>query len=146
MIISLLLQTMNLQPLSIFLVKNGQGGDRVLFRYPYKVSAPKKTNKGLDESKNIKPEAGADLSRRNSRFQQKKSRHRYYELQFNVLFSILAPKKLKMDASRVTRLGYFPPKWLLLTSLWWAKNPLAGTRQRGTGLKDWNWIFWNYSH
>ena len=41
---------MKLQPLSIFLVKNGQGGDRVLFRYPYKVSTPKKqsTSNGLE--------------------------------------------------------------------------------------------------
>ena len=33
---------MNFQPLSIFLVKKGQGGDRLLFRYPYKVAPPKK--------------------------------------------------------------------------------------------------------
>ena len=35
-------RSMRLQPLSVFLVKNGQGGDRILFRYPYKVSTPKK--------------------------------------------------------------------------------------------------------
>ena len=35
-------RSMRLQPLSVFLVKNGQGGDRILFRYPYKVSSPKK--------------------------------------------------------------------------------------------------------
>ena len=34
--------SMRLQPISVFLVKNGQGGDRILFRYPYKVSTPKK--------------------------------------------------------------------------------------------------------
>ena len=33
---------MNCTPISIFLVKNGQGGDRVIFRYPFKVAAPKK--------------------------------------------------------------------------------------------------------
>ncbi len=44
---------MNLQPLSIFLVKNGQGGDLVLFRYPYKVAGPKKASSTLEsESRN----------------------------------------------------------------------------------------------
>jgi hypothetical protein len=41
---------------------------------------------------------------------------------------------------RVTRLGYFPPKWLLLTSLWRAKNPLAGTRQISK-----KWLFLAFS-
>ena len=39
---------MNLQPLSIFLVKKGQGGDRLLFRYPYKVAPPKKPSHNLE--------------------------------------------------------------------------------------------------
>jgi len=51
---------MRLQPLSVFLVKNGQGGDRILFRYPYKVSTPKKAtffgnttgNSGANQSNN----------------------------------------------------------------------------------------------
>ena len=39
---------MNFQPLSIFLVKKGQGGDRLLFRYPYKVAPPKKPSHNLE--------------------------------------------------------------------------------------------------
>jgi len=41
----------------------------------------------------------------------------------------------------VTRLGYFPPKWLLLTYLWRAKNPLAGTRQI---CKKWLFLAFSY--
>merc|ERR1712012_307749 len=38
---------MDLQPLSVFLVKNGQGGDRILFRYPYSVIKKERQDKNV---------------------------------------------------------------------------------------------------
>lgn len=64
---------MDLQPLAVFLVKNGQGGDRILFRYPYSVA---KAREQLQDQSNtirngINDEAG--------------SRLRYYRLPENFL-------------------------------------------------------------
>lgn len=79
----ILQQKMNLQPLSVFLVKNGQGGDLVLFRYPYKVSTPRKslpvTTRPL-EAKEIEAGMAESMS---SLFLPPVQRHKYYKLPDN---------------------------------------------------------------
>ena len=54
---------MNFQPLSIFLVKKGQGGDRLLFRYPYKVAPPKKPAHHSEPALNGGLEAASSTAR-----------------------------------------------------------------------------------
>lgn len=87
----ILQRKMNLQPLSVFLVKNGQGGDLVLFRYPYKVSSTPRKPAAVSSAVTTRPleaaakeiEAGMKAESMSSLFLPAIQRHKYYKLPDN---------------------------------------------------------------
>ena len=128
-------RSMKLQPLSVFLVKNGQGGDRILFRYPYKVSTPKKStlyvggssggeNREIPEP-NIGPgsaaagehDGGPDQEVNNSEAMlnlQASARHKFYKLPAEDLedLEVLEEKHAASANLRAETLAEFPSKVL----------------------------------
>ena len=120
---------MKLQPLSVFLVKNGQGGDRILFRYPYKVSTPKKSTLyggGGENRENVITEpnpgpgttVGSDQDMNNIEAMvnnlQVSARHKFYKLPAEDILDedVLEEKHAASANLRAETLAEFPSKVL----------------------------------